>query len=266
MSKRRLRRYRRKRRRRSSSHRAAQSAITLERYVEQADPPAWAARALRAALPGGLLPTSSNWILDGVERARQACSSDPLAILDVLFDFAAWCYARDPARQHDLAIELAQVELCRRRHGADPRPVAFPEPSDPDFMDARRATGLVAQWEAASYARGLEEPDDPPDIGMRFFAVALSWTSHLADVGGVPIRPEQLDPAAFARDLEELPATIGEIARPRGFLSMVLAGVSELYDRLADRGMVDEELARAIAEELLVLAVLYDEDAEPAVA
>jgi len=241
-------------------------SITVREYLRTRRVSPAAARALRAALPGGVLPSESTSLAHTVERAAARTSQSPLEVLDALGGFAAWCYERDPARQMDLALHLVQNELHRRHHGAAPRTVTLADPPIGAPLDADGVRGVIVHWEATSYAAGLARPEDGFEDDMTRFCVALRVIGLLATTDGVPVRFDRLDPDAFMEQLEEAPAELGGIARPAIFTSWMLDGAAELYARLVDHGAIDAKTGHALAARLRALSALADREREVAVA
>jgi len=257
--KRRLRRQRR-------SRRGHSTALTLDAFFRERKTPPHIARALRDALPGGVLPTASHLVGGIVERTHAATGLRVEVLLDVLRDFAAWCYARDPARQIDLALHVAQNELLRRAHGAAPRTVTFGDPPSGAPLTDDEVRRVIVQWEAQSFAMGLERPEDGADERVMRYCVALAVVGTLAETDGVPARLEHLDPDALYDALEDGPDEIEGIARPEGYAALMLDGAAELYARLIEHGALEPRAGRALIARLRALAALADDRHTVAVA
>lgn len=260
MTKRRMRRFRRSASRRP---RAIPSASSLEVFLRETAPPDGIARALRAALPGGEVPGPSAWLESGLHRARRASGLTSAEALGALASLVAWAYRRDAPAQLDLALTLAQIELVRRKQGLPSRVITLP-PAPPDApCEPQEVEGVIAHWEAASYAAGLVDPREDPVLAELCTHQVVSF---LARTDGLPVRFEALDPEAFLESLVALPAELEGCPRPEAFAGFLLDSAAEIYSRLIGRVPVAPAVMARLAERLRTLASVVAGDAEVAVA
>jgi hypothetical protein len=229
----------------------------VSEYLESARPvPPPRARALKAAVPRDVRLYSSNWFRDGVTRGRRASSLPTLEVIAVIEDFTRWCASRRLVPEDHACLQLAQLELLRRRHGAAPQVLVFPEVRSSSWLTEMHLVEVVSHWEAMSYAAGLAEDGDDEETAMLVGIGAFELASHLSVADGVPLRLERLDPAALAmaiatREADHLPPP------PEHFTTVALQGAAVLYERAAKRGFVDSEVARPLVSQLRALALAY---------
>lgn len=238
------------------------SVPTLGRYLRETEPPEAVAHALRMALPLGEMPRPSHWVRAGTQVVPRATGLSVGETLDAFEAVVRWTYERDPFAQLDRAVTLAQVELERRRSGMAGRVLTWPEPPEGAPFTTAEVLDVVADWEALSYAHGLSHPDE---VAL-FVAVAKPLATFLAQVDGVPIRPDRLDTVRFAEALDELLSDLEGLPSEEEGLAFVLDAAAELYTRLIELGHFDAAALGRVAEELRALSRLYRSDPGAAVA
>ncbi|MBW2463829.1 MAG: hypothetical protein JRH11_19420 [Deltaproteobacteria bacterium] len=256
------RRQRIKRSRKSNQRTQKGGAVSAQglaaRYLKsRTDASATHGRALRAAMPRDVPLYTSHWLAAGAKRGRKASGLGAFQMIALLDDFLGWCYATGVVPQHDAAVCIAQLELLRRREGAEPEVVALPEPRGPGELNPEELRGLVASWEAMSYGAAVFQTRDDHAVQALLGGGIMTLTMHLAATDGVPMRLDRLDPAAFALELDAQEPSDELGPAPDGYVSFVLEGASLFYERCAERGYVDEDRAAKLSAQLAGLAMAY---------
>jgi hypothetical protein len=218
-------------------------------YIEDVGSLSYAhARALRAAVPRDQPLHTSHWFDEGAARARRATNLPIREALDIIDGFLRWCHRRYLVPTEHVAIQLAQLELLRRRHGAPHELMKLPEVGPDSHITREHCAQIVAQWEGMSYVVALTATCRDDELAMLIDASAFQLVTHLAEHDGVPLRLERLDPAALAIALAE------QSSDADYFATTILNGVAVLYQRFAERGWVAPRVAADLALQLRGLA------------
>ncbi|RLB49506.1 MAG: hypothetical protein DRJ42_20865 [Deltaproteobacteria bacterium] len=231
--------------------------VATEYLKSRPDAPGTLGRALRAAMPRDVPLYTSHWLAAGAARGRKASGLGAFQMITLLGDFLEWCYERGVVPQHDAAVCIAQLELLRRSEGAEPGTVTLPKPRGPGELNAEELRGLVASWEAMSYGAAVFKTSDDRAVQALLGGGIMTLTTHLAATDGVPMRLDRLDPATFALELDAQEPSDELGPAPDGYVSFVLEGASLFYERCAERGYVDEDLAAKLSAQLAGLAMAY---------
>lgn len=233
-------------------HDAAVSEFVRERSRSPSDE-----RALRAALRTSEPLATSHWFQGGIQRAAAATGIGPLEAIDLIEAFLVWAYTKKLVPQTDVAVQIAQLELHRRAHGAVPRAITFPDPL-PGDMQVDALVEVVCQWEAFHYAACAFDRKDGDGAAMALVAVMSELARHLASTSGLPIQLDRLEPARFATHLEaHRTREPGPIPVPDAFEPYMLEGAAEAIERLAARGVLPLATARDLARDLDELALAF---------
>lgn len=238
--------------------RRRRSPRPLRSYLRQVRPPlsSQEKRALRAGFPRSraLLPTSL-WLAGGIERARSASGLGAVEVIALLDAFVRWTHAIGIVPVFDVALQVTQLELLRRRAGAAPRAARMPTPRRPDEPTPEESALMVAHWEALSYAHRAAEPGDDDDTCRRLLIGALGACGHLASAHGVPVRWALLDPVQLAVEQMGAPAESGGVPKPDGYTACVLDSTALLCERGGEQGWIDPGVAADLARELRTLVL-----------
>lgn len=221
--------------------------------------PAGHERALRAARRTSYPLHTSHWLEGGVQRAMHASGLSALDAVELLDAFLRWSYAGERVLQADVAIQLANLELLRRKHGAPAATVVLPDPLPGDDLTPKEVRELVMEWEGLAYGTCLLEKEDDEVTAEELASSAYLLVRHLAEADMLPVRLDRLDPAALAVELQShrddpaLPALVPE------FEPSVLGNVAVLYERSAARDILPDTTARRLARDLRALSMAYAE-------
>ncbi len=234
----------------------------MRAFIRQVGGDAVQERALLAAMPPRRLYHTSHWLEAGVERVRRVAECTVMEAIDLVERLQRWAHRAGRLPQLDAAIQVANLEMMRRREGAEPRAVELPGPTRPGDLSPLQVSGVVAQWEAWSYGIGLSDGDESELEGLSRVCAALTLILHLAFTDGLPARLERLDPEAFARSLDAKEREDPDA--PPGFTANTLRWSCDFYRRLAERQILRPPVALPIAEELGVLSMVYSGSANAA--